>query len=55
MPTVPETELEQKISEFIQFVRDFSANKKGDYKFRGKREGFVFHIIDGDVNLDFSI
>lgn len=55
MSTVAESELEQKISEFIIYVRDYAANKKGDFKLIGKRDNAILLCADGDVTLDFSV
>ena len=55
MSTVAETELEQKIGEFIMFVRDYAANHKGDFKVISKRDKAMIMCIDNDVTLDFSI
>ena len=55
MATVAETELEQKIGEFIMFVRDYAANHKGDFKVISKRDKAMILCIDRDVTLDFSI
>lgn len=55
MPTVAETELEQKTSEYINFIRDFYGKFDGDYTFNGKREGFKISIFDRDVTVEFRI
>lgn len=55
MRTVPEFELEQKTSEFIQFVRDYSANRKKDFTIKSERDGAVLSCIDGDVSLYFTV
>lgn len=55
MATVSETELEQKTSEYINYVKDFAHNLKGDYKFLGKRDKFVLSIFNEDVTLDFNL
>ena len=55
MSTVAETELEQRISDFILFVREFHANRKSDFKIVNKREGAILMCIEKDVTLDFSI
>jgi hypothetical protein len=55
MSTVAETELEQRIGEFVLFVRDFAANRKEDFKVRNKREGAILICIEKDITLDFSL
>lgn len=55
MATVPETELEQKTSEYIQWVKDYSAHKKGEFIIRGKHDGFKISCFDGDITLEFSL
>ncbi len=55
MTTVPEFELEQRISEFVLFVRNFAANKKGNFKIAANREKAVLTCIKGEINLDFGI
>lgn len=55
MATVPEFELEQRISEFVLFVRNYAANKKGNFKVAAKRDKAVLTCIKGEVNLDFEI
>ncbi len=55
MATVPETELEQKTGEYIQFIKAFAEQHKGNYRFKGSRDGFNFYVIDGDVTLEFHI
>ena len=55
MATVSEVELEQRTGDFINFVKAFAEQHKGDYKFRGQHDGFNFYIIDGDVTLEFSL
>lgn len=55
MATVAETELEQKTSEYIAFVKDFAAKIDGDFIRRSEKVGFTFYIIDGDVTVEFSL
>ena len=55
MSTVPEFELEQKLSEFVYFVRDYAAIKKGNFKVASKRDKAVLTCVKGEVNLDFGI
>ena len=55
MLTVSEVELEQKISEFIMFSREFALHKDKDFMFNGKHEKFKFSIFDKDITLEFSL
>lgn len=55
MATVAETELEQRMADFILFVRDFAANRKEDFNITNKREGAMLLCIGGEVTLDFSV
>ncbi len=55
MATVSETELKQKASEFIMYVREYMVNANKDIKLKDTREGFVLTIIDKDAVLDFSL
>lgn len=55
MATVAEIELEQKVSELIQFVREYSAIRKGDFTVKLKREKALLTCVDRDVTLDFSV
>lgn len=54
MSTVPEFELEQKISDFVLFVRNYAANKKGNFKVAAKREKAILTCVKGEINLDFE-
>lgn len=55
MATVTEAELEQKISEFIMYIRDYAGNKNQDFVLDGKRDGFKFSMFDRDATLEFSV
>ncbi len=55
MITVTELELEQKISEFIVFIKDYTANKKGDFKIKSKRDKALLTCVDRDITLDFTV
>ena len=55
MASVTETELKQKTSEFIHFVRDFALNADKDVRVSDKRDGYQLTIIEKDVVLDFSL
>jgi len=55
MASVTETELKQKASEFITFVKDFAINRDKDLKIVDKRDGFVITIFDKDVTVEFSL
>lgn len=55
MATVAELELEQKTSEYIQYIRDFAANADKDFMFHGSKSSFTFSIFDKDVTLEFHI
>ncbi len=55
MITVNDVELEQKISEFMVFAREFAIRKEKKFVFKGKREKFKFSIFDKDVTLEFSL
>lgn len=55
MATLPETELEQKTTEFMAYVRDYALNKKKDFILRGQREKFHLSVFDKDVTLDFIL
>lgn len=55
MATVQEFELEQKISDFVHFVRNYSINKNGNFKTVAKREKAVLTCVNGEVNLDFEV
>lgn len=55
MLTVNEVELEQKISEFIMFAKEFAVHKNKKFVFKGKREKFKFSIFDKDVTLEFTL
>lgn len=55
MATVPQTELEQRTSEYIQFVRDFALNLDRDFTFASKRKEFALFILDKDVTLEFEV
>ncbi len=53
MPTVPEIELRQKISEFIAYAKEYAANLDKDFTLKNKREGFKFTIRDKEIALEF--
>lgn len=55
MTTVPEYEMQQKMSEFIIHVIEYYANKKGDFRVVDKRNNAVLTCINGEVNLDLCI
>lgn len=55
MASVTETELKQKVSELITFIRDFAVNADKDFKVVDKREGFVITLFDKDVTVEFSL
>lgn len=55
MPSVSETELEQKISEFISFVKDFTANRRGDFVLRGKNDNFKIASFADEIVLEFIV
>ena len=55
MSTVPEFELEQKILEIMNFIRDFAINKNRDVYLNGKKSNFRFAIEGKDVYLDFNL
>ena len=55
MATVAETELEQRVSEFVNFVREFAANKGSDFKIVNKCDNAVLVCIEREVTLDFSV
>lgn len=55
MATVAETELKQKISELIHFIRDYASHHANDLKLADKREGYQLRIVDRDVILDFNL
>jgi hypothetical protein len=55
MATVQEFELEQKISDFVHFVRNYSVIRKGNFKVVAKREKAVLTCVKGEVNLDFEV
>lgn len=55
MATVPESELKQKTSEYLAFVRDFAMNASKDVIIKDKRDGYNFYLQDKDVTLEFSI
>lgn len=54
MSTVPEYELEQKISDFVNFVRNYASTKKGNFRVASKRDKAVITCIKGEINLDFE-
>lgn len=54
MATVSETELEQRTSEYMIFVRDFAAKLDKDFV-KTSKTGFTFYIMDGHATLEFSI
>lgn len=55
MATVSETELEQRTSEYIAFVKDFASNRSRDLVFKDKNDTFKFSIFDEDVTLEFCL
>lgn len=55
MATVQEFELEQRISEFVHFVREYAVHKKGNFKLAAKRDKALLVCVNGDVNLDFGV
>lgn len=55
MTTVPEFELEQKISEFCHFLKDYAARKEGNFKVVCKRDNALLVCINGEVNLEFNL
>ena len=54
MPTVSETELEQKTSEYMEYVKDFMSNKKQEFVFHSRKADFKISLFDGDVTLEFQ-
>ena len=55
-PTTPlEAELEQKITEFMAFVRNYAATTKASLTLKGERDKFTLFIHDNDVTLEFEI
>ena len=55
MRTVAETELQQRMSDFILFVREYSVLKGKEFKVTSKREGALLLCVDGEVTLDFKV
>ncbi len=55
MATVPEYELEQKISDFVIFVRNYAATKKGNFKVASKRDKALLMCVKGEITLDFEV
>lgn len=55
MVTVPEFELEQKISEFCHFLKDYAVRKEGNFKVASKRDNAVLTCINGEVSLEFNV
>ena len=55
MATVSETELDQKISDLISFVKDFAANRSKDFHLVGKHDDFEFFIQGKEVTLEFDL
>lgn len=55
MTTVPELEMQQKMSEFIIYIKEYYANKKGDFRIANKRDNAVLTCINGEVNLDLKV
>jgi len=55
MSTVAETELEQRIGELVQFIRDYAVNHDKDFLLNCERDGFKFSIFDKDVTIEFQV
>jgi hypothetical protein len=55
MATISETELRQKTSEYILFVREFMVNSDKDFVLKDKRDGFELSVFDKDVTLSFEL
>jgi hypothetical protein len=55
MATVPEFELEQKISDFVHFVREYATHKKGGFKVSAKRDNALLICTRNEVTLDFKV
>lgn len=55
MSSVSEIELEQKTSDYIQFVKDFASNRNKDFILKDKRGEFMFSLFDNDATLEFTV
>lgn len=55
MVTVTELELEQKTSEYIQYLKDYAVKTNRDLVYNGKHDGFRLSILDKDITLEFTV
>lgn len=55
MTTVPEYEMQQRMSDFIIHLKEFYANRKGDFRVTDERNNAVLTCINGKVNLKLVI
>lgn len=55
MATVQEFEMEQRISDFVFFVKNYAKDKDGNFQVCSKRDKAVLLCVNGEVSLDFPV